>query len=384
MDLEPHGHWKTITFVAALRQNGMTAPCTIDGAMNGGRFLTYIERCLAPTLTAQRHRDARQSSGAQGRRCPRGHRSARGNASIPAQIFPRPEPDRDVLQPDEGRSAQGRGAHNSSPPPPDQVIRSDHHPSPSRQLFQARGLCVKSIGICSKWLLWRAFDNPLFPTKNDGDDREETRIARRRREVDCFRIREAGRKTATENIRELGAKAPSHHHEHAFILGGVRTPSAAGFWLTSSAFRTTRMSGNLAILCSLYSLISQGLSKNSNSAQVRCSRTLAVHMRIWGARRQETANQRRRLCFIRGLGPGRNVGAGRTEAFFPSARSSEGAPRVVEISRPSIRQNLKSARTVNWLASMGARGKAWLPECTEIWHRHAQPPAAHNRATTFG
>jgi hypothetical protein len=27
VDLEPQGHWKTITFVAALRQNGMTAPC---------------------------------------------------------------------------------------------------------------------------------------------------------------------------------------------------------------------------------------------------------------------------------------------------------------------------------------------------------------------
>jgi hypothetical protein len=33
VDLEPQGHWKTITFVAALRQNGMTAPCTIDAAM---------------------------------------------------------------------------------------------------------------------------------------------------------------------------------------------------------------------------------------------------------------------------------------------------------------------------------------------------------------
>ena len=50
VDLEPQGHWKTITFVAALRQNGMTAPCTIDGAMTGRRFLTYVERCLAPTL----------------------------------------------------------------------------------------------------------------------------------------------------------------------------------------------------------------------------------------------------------------------------------------------------------------------------------------------
>jgi transposase len=50
VDLEPQGHWKTITFVAALRQNGMTAPSTIDGAMTGRRFLTYVERCLAPTL----------------------------------------------------------------------------------------------------------------------------------------------------------------------------------------------------------------------------------------------------------------------------------------------------------------------------------------------
>jgi hypothetical protein len=73
VDIVPQGHWKTITFVAALRQNGMTAPCTIDGAMTGRRFLSHVERCLARTLQAERHRDGRQSSGAQGRRCPRGH-----------------------------------------------------------------------------------------------------------------------------------------------------------------------------------------------------------------------------------------------------------------------------------------------------------------------
>jgi transposase len=50
MDFEPYGHRKTITFVAALRQNGMRAPCTIDGAMTGKRFSAYVERCLAPTL----------------------------------------------------------------------------------------------------------------------------------------------------------------------------------------------------------------------------------------------------------------------------------------------------------------------------------------------
>src|ERR1700674_5779352 len=46
----PHGHWKTITFVAAMRRNGMTAPCILNGSMTGQRFLAYVEQCLAPTL----------------------------------------------------------------------------------------------------------------------------------------------------------------------------------------------------------------------------------------------------------------------------------------------------------------------------------------------
>ena len=46
----PQGHWKTMTFVAALRRNGMRAPCTVDGAMNGTKFLAYVKQCLAPTL----------------------------------------------------------------------------------------------------------------------------------------------------------------------------------------------------------------------------------------------------------------------------------------------------------------------------------------------
>jgi len=46
----PQGHWKTITFVAALRRNGMRAACTVDGAMNGPKFLAYVKQCLAPTL----------------------------------------------------------------------------------------------------------------------------------------------------------------------------------------------------------------------------------------------------------------------------------------------------------------------------------------------
>jgi hypothetical protein len=46
----PLGSWETITFVAALRHNKMTAPMVIEGAMTGEMFLAYVEQCLAPTL----------------------------------------------------------------------------------------------------------------------------------------------------------------------------------------------------------------------------------------------------------------------------------------------------------------------------------------------
>jgi len=46
----PHGHWKTLTVVAALRFDGLTAPTVIDGPMDGPSFLAYIEQVLAPTL----------------------------------------------------------------------------------------------------------------------------------------------------------------------------------------------------------------------------------------------------------------------------------------------------------------------------------------------
>lgn len=48
----PHGHWKTTTFLAALRTRGLTAPLVVDGAINGAVFLAYVEQQLSPTLNA--------------------------------------------------------------------------------------------------------------------------------------------------------------------------------------------------------------------------------------------------------------------------------------------------------------------------------------------
>ncbi len=47
----PQGHWKTTTFVAALRNDRITAPFVVDAPMDGEIFLVYLEQCLAPTLS---------------------------------------------------------------------------------------------------------------------------------------------------------------------------------------------------------------------------------------------------------------------------------------------------------------------------------------------
>ena len=49
-DFVPQGHWKTTTFLAALRYDGLTAPMVSDGAINGELFLAYVEQFLLPTL----------------------------------------------------------------------------------------------------------------------------------------------------------------------------------------------------------------------------------------------------------------------------------------------------------------------------------------------
>ncbi|WP_159912444.1 hypothetical protein [Pantoea sp. 18069] len=46
----PFEHWHTNTFVCALRQTGLTAPCVLDGPTNGNSFRAWVEQMLAPQL----------------------------------------------------------------------------------------------------------------------------------------------------------------------------------------------------------------------------------------------------------------------------------------------------------------------------------------------
>ena len=47
----PHGHWKTMTFLAALAHDRIDAPWLLDGPINGESFQAYVETVLAPTLS---------------------------------------------------------------------------------------------------------------------------------------------------------------------------------------------------------------------------------------------------------------------------------------------------------------------------------------------
>jgi len=46
----PHGHWKTTTLVAALRNTGMVAPMVLDGPINAAAFQAYVDQVLVPEL----------------------------------------------------------------------------------------------------------------------------------------------------------------------------------------------------------------------------------------------------------------------------------------------------------------------------------------------
>jgi transposase len=50
IDKVPHGHWKTLTFIAAFGYEGIVAPCVLDGPINGPLFTACVEQFLIPAL----------------------------------------------------------------------------------------------------------------------------------------------------------------------------------------------------------------------------------------------------------------------------------------------------------------------------------------------
>jgi hypothetical protein len=101
----PHGHWKTTTFLAALRHDRITAPCVFDGAINGERFRAWVEQALAPTLGRGDVVIMDNLPRPQGPRRARRDRGERRLPALSAALLARLEPDRAGI-----RQAQGPAA----------------------------------------------------------------------------------------------------------------------------------------------------------------------------------------------------------------------------------------------------------------------------------
>lgn len=93
----PWGHWKTTTFVAALRVGEIAAPCVFDGPMDGPSFRAYVEQFVVPILR-QGDIVVMDNLQPQSRRHPRSHRGRRRRAALPALVQPRLQSHRTVLR----------------------------------------------------------------------------------------------------------------------------------------------------------------------------------------------------------------------------------------------------------------------------------------------
>ena len=140
----PQGHWKTITFVAGLRHDKLTAPFVVDGPMTRAAFLAYLEQCLAPTL---RHGDIVIIDNLPAHK---GIAVQKAIEAARAKLLYLPKYSPAGVQQIEG-AAQGRRANHSTSLPQDR--QTDCHVQRQRvhTLIHPRRLCFHLIAIRSSY-----------------------------------------------------------------------------------------------------------------------------------------------------------------------------------------------------------------------------------------
>ena len=94
----PWGHWKTTTFVAALRVGQIAAPCVFNGPMDGPSFRAYVGQFVVPILRRGDIVVMDNLPSHKSRRHPRSHRSRWRQVALPARVQPRLQPHRTVLR----------------------------------------------------------------------------------------------------------------------------------------------------------------------------------------------------------------------------------------------------------------------------------------------
>jgi hypothetical protein len=135
----PHGHWKTTTFVGALRLTGMTAPMVLDGPINGLAFQAYVDQVLVPELkpgdvvvmdNLGSHKGASVRSSIE----------AAGSASLSSALQSRLQSDRERLRQTEGSPAQSRPANRRRPLDQDRRTPPRLQPKRMQKLLRRRRL----------------------------------------------------------------------------------------------------------------------------------------------------------------------------------------------------------------------------------------------------
>lgn len=109
VDNVPHGHWRTLTFVAALRHDRIDAPLVLDGPINGASFTAYVEQFLTPTLSSG-DIVIMDNLGSHKGPAVRGDPTRRRPSAVPAALQPRPESDRTGLRQAQDLTPKGRRA----------------------------------------------------------------------------------------------------------------------------------------------------------------------------------------------------------------------------------------------------------------------------------
>jgi putative transposase len=113
VDRVPHGRWRTLTFLAALRCDRLTAPCVFDGPINGSSFQAYVAQFLVPTLKPG---DIVVLDNLGSHKCQAVRRTIRAAG---AKLFFFPSPIR----------SSRLGRRGGRPPPPAMGCRPPHQPS---------------------------------------------------------------------------------------------------------------------------------------------------------------------------------------------------------------------------------------------------------------
>ncbi len=166
----PHGRWRTLTFLAALHHDRITAPCVIDGPINGTSFRAYIEQFLVPTLSPGDVVVMDNLGSHKGKAVRHLIRSAG------AKLFflPRYSPDlnpieqvfaklKTLLRKTDPRTTEATWRGIGYPPRP-------LHPAGMRQLSRQCRICFSLTG--SRSSAWLSLSFSQAPWKNCGDPRD--------------------------------------------------------------------------------------------------------------------------------------------------------------------------------------------------------------------